>query len=359
MRRLALFGVLVVALFAIGPRPLASAAVGEASSIPFAERYHAVQHGGVVRAANSVITCGRAVLSSAPTCEDAQGGAAALGGQYEMAYIDVDSDPNTYNSSRAELRLPSGSRVTHARLYWGANIRVGEHKPPQDNGRVLIAEPGGQYKELLADSVIGHRDTGDQAAFFASADVTELVRWSEPGYWTVAQINVAMGHSEAGGWGGWTLVVAYENPAEPLREIALWDGFVTVDGQSALADVRLPDLEAAAGGHGSLGVVAGGGDVGRGGDTVTVRTDGGRATSLGDDANPVTDVMNSTIADHGLAVGAREPAHANTLGFDSDVLDVSGMLADGAGALGVGFGSADHDYQLGALFLQVDAASQP
>ncbi|MDT0318145.1 DUF3344 domain-containing protein [Streptomyces millisiae] len=357
MRRLALFGLLVVAVFAIGPRPLASAAAGEASSIPFAERYHAVQHGGVVRAANSAITCGRAVLDTAPTCEDAQGGAAALGGQYEMAYIDVDSDPNTYNSSRAELRLPPGSRVTHARLYWGANIRVGEHKPPEDNGRVLIAEPGGQYKELLADSVIGHRDTGDQAAFFASADVTELVRWSRPGDWTVAQINVAMGHSAAGGWGGWTLVVAYENPAEPLREITLWDGFVPVDGDGAVADVRIPELAAAAGGHGSLGVVAGGGDPGRSGDTVTVRADDGRAALLGDDANPVGDVMNSTIADHGRAATQREPAHANTLGFDSDVLDVSDALADGAGALDVRFGSAEHDYQLGAVFLQVDAAA--
>ncbi|TDC60210.1 DUF3344 domain-containing protein, partial [Streptomyces hainanensis] len=310
MRRLALFVLSVVALFAIGPRPFVAAAA-EAPTIPFAERYRAVQHGGVARAANSVITCGRVVLASAPSCSEAQSGAAAGGGQYEMAYIDVDSDANTYNSSRAELRLPPGSRVSHARLYWGANIRVGEHKPPEDNGRVLIAEPGGRYKELLADSVIGHRDTGDQAAFFASADVTELVRWSQPGSWTVAQINTAMGHSAAGGWGGWSLVVAYENAAEPLREIALWDGFVSVEGDGAAADVRIPGLTADPGAHGSLGVVAGGGDRGRSGDTVTVRA-AGRDGALGDAANPVRDVMNSTIADHGRAVDKREPAHPNT-----------------------------------------------
>lgn len=43
--------------------------------------------------------------------------------------------------------------------------------------------------------------------------------------WTVAQLNIAMGHSEVGAWGGWTLVVAYEHPQEPVRRISLWDGF--------------------------------------------------------------------------------------------------------------------------------------
>ena len=44
-------------------------------------------------------------------------------GDFDMFYVDVDNDPNTYNSSRAEVRLPQGGRVTYARLYWGGNLR--------------------------------------------------------------------------------------------------------------------------------------------------------------------------------------------------------------------------------------------
>jgi hypothetical protein len=118
-----------------------------------------------------------------------------------MFYIDVDNDPNTCNSSRAELRLPEGAEVTYARLYWGGNLRIGEQKPPRDSRRVLIAEPGGAYKAVLADSVIGHRVARGADAFQASADVTKPVRTSGSGLYTVAQANVARGRSSAAGPG--------------------------------------------------------------------------------------------------------------------------------------------------------------
>lgn len=191
----------------------ASAPPAEAERVPFAQRYHALQHGGIVRAANTSISC-RADSAACPAVREGQ---AAVNGDFDMFYVDVDRDPNTYNSSRAEVRLPEGGRATYARLYWGGNLRVGEQKPPKDNGRVLIAEPGGEYKAVLADTVVGHRVAGGADAFQASADVTKLVRESGSGLYTVAQINTAMGKSAAGAWGGWTLVVAYEKPREPLQ----------------------------------------------------------------------------------------------------------------------------------------------
>lgn len=160
-----------------GPSPAPAA---EAESLAFTQRYRALQHGGIVRAANSSITCRRPVERSAVSCPAAREGRAAANDDnddFEMFYIDVDNDPNTYNSSRAEVRPPAGARVSYARLYWGGNLRVGEQKPPKDNGRVLIAEPGGQYKEVLADTVVGHRVAHGADAFQASADVTP---WCAP-----------------------------------------------------------------------------------------------------------------------------------------------------------------------------------
>src|SRR4051794_19407951 len=94
---------------------------GESPRIPFAERFHVTQHGGIARAANSAITCGRTDRRAGASCPAAQQGGAGINGRFRMTYIDVDSDRNTDNSSQAELRLPAGSHVSYARLYWGGS----------------------------------------------------------------------------------------------------------------------------------------------------------------------------------------------------------------------------------------------
>ncbi|MEE1834780.1 DUF3344 domain-containing protein [Streptomyces sp. SP17KL33] len=351
-----------------GPSP-------EAERLAFTQRYRALQHGGIVRAANSSITCRTQVAAPQPStsaqpstspptpqsCADARGGRTAVNDDFDMFYVDVDRDPNTYNSSRGEVRLPPGARVSYARLYWGGNLRVGEQKPPKDNGRVLIAEPGGAYKEVLADSVVGHRVTRDADAFQASADVTDLVRSSGSGLYTVAQVNVAMGRSAAGAWGGWTLTVAYENPAEPLRHLAMWDGFDTLStGSDALLTdggqrVRLSGAALPERARGTVGLVAYDGDRGSAGDSLTVSTGRGPAVTLGDAANPVDDVLNSTISQQGALVTGRTPAYANTLGYDSDVLELDDEIRRGGDQLAFRLVSQRDAAWVGALFVAVDA----
>ncbi|MFD0167906.1 hypothetical protein ACFVJH_27755 [Streptomyces decoyicus] len=340
------------------PASLSSASAApapkESPRIPFSERFHVTQHGGITRAANTSITCKRAVRRVATPCTAAQRGGAGTNGHYRMAYIDVDSDPHTFNSSSADLRIPAGSRVSYARLYWGGNLRAGEQKPAKDHGRVLIAEQGGRYRKVLADTLTGHRTTtGATDGFQASADVTELVRKSGAGAYTVAQINVATGHSAAGAWGGWTLVAAYRNSKQPLRRIALWDGFQSLGTHRRSFSVRLNGLRIPAHSHGRAGVVAYDGDRGRGKDALFVRAGRHRAQKVGDSANPANDVMNSTITELGRQA-KRRPACRNTLGFDSDVFDISPALWSGGDRLAFRFTTRNPGYLLGALFLQTD-----
>ncbi|MER5832435.1 DUF3344 domain-containing protein [Streptomyces sp. NPDC002130] len=349
--RRATVGVLALAaVWAAGSSPSAAPAAApapEAERLSFTERYRALQHGGIVRAANASITCRTAQSSS---CPEVQAGGPGVNGDFDMFYVDVDRDANTYNSSRGEVRLPSGSRVTYARLYWGGNLRVGEQKPPQDNERVLIAEPGGEYKELLADTTVGHRVMDGMDAFQASADVTRLVREGGAGLYTVAQINIAMGRSTAGAWGGWTLVVAYENPAEPLRHLAVWDGFTPL---GAGQEIGLGGLDFAAGAWGRAGLVAYNGDRGTGGDSFTVTT-GQSGTALSNSANPRDDVLNSTISEPG-ADASRVPAHTNTLGYDSDVFDLGSALQNGGDQMTFRIQSQQDAAWAGVLFAAVDA----
>ncbi|MDG9704678.1 hypothetical protein [Streptomyces sp. DH37] len=350
---------LASAVLAMALPPTAAAPApspGEAPRIPFGERYRATQHGGIVRAANSAATCLTPAGTGVPSCAEARDGSAAgNNGDYEMTYVDVDDDPNTYNSSSAELRLPAGARVTYARLYWGGNLRVGEQKPPEDNGRVLIAEPGGRYKEVLADAVIGHRRTGVMDGYTASADVTGLVARSGGGSYTVGQLNVAKGRTPAGAWGGWTLVAAYVHPGEPLRHLVLMDGYEPMTPSRGALDITAEDLPMPRGASGAAGVVAYDGDRGRGGETLTAGTGASPAYRVRDAANPADDPMNSTITDHGRPAPHRLPAYANTLGYDSDVHGITPALAGGGDSLTLRFTTDDEGYQLGAVFLQVDA----
>ncbi|MDL5201653.1 DUF3344 domain-containing protein [Streptomyces sp. ALI-76-A] len=341
----------------------------EAGRLAFAQRYQDLQHGGIVRAANVSISCrtARPVRGSQPStarsCPATRAGGTGVNGDFDMAYVDVDKDPNTYNSSRAEVRLPKGSRVSYARLYWGGNLRVGEQKPPKDNGRVLVAEPGGKYREVLADTVVGHRVAHGADAFQASANVTRLVRESGPGLYTVAQVNVAMGRSAAGAWGGWTLVVAYENAAQPLRHLAVWDGFDALKS-GAGQEIRLRGLRFPAGAGGRAGLVTYDGDHGVTGDTLTLTTTRTHSapptrrttvTALANAGNSRDDVLNSTISEPGTAQPRRVPAYARTLGYDSDVFDLGSGLRYGGDRLAFRFVSQRDVAWAGVLFVAVDA----
>ncbi|WP_328496258.1 DUF3344 domain-containing protein [Streptomyces sp. NBC_00414] len=338
---------------AAAPAPPDAPAAAEAESLTFTQRYRALGHGGIVRAANSSITCRGPVAPTAVSCPTARAGRAVANDGFDMFYIDIDKDPNTYNSSSAEVRLPAGARVSYARLYWGGNLRVGEQKPPKDNGRVLIAESGGRYKEVLADTLVGHRVAHGADAFQASADVTRLVRSSGAGAYTVAQVNVAMGHSAAGAWGGWTLMVAYEKESEPLRHLAIWDGFGPL-GPGDDQAVRVDGMNFPAGAAGRLGLVAYNGDRGRTGDSLTVSDGRGGAVALGDGTNPRDDVLNSTIGEFDGTASRRTPAYANTLGYDSDVLDLREGLRRGGDRLDFRLSSRDAAWT-GAMFVAVDA----
>ncbi|MFF0157605.1 DUF3344 domain-containing protein [Streptomyces sp. NPDC005263] len=341
----------------------------EAGRVAFAQRYHALQHGGIVRAANVSISCRTPqeargfAPAAARSCPAAREGMAGVNGDFDMTYVDVDKDANTYNSSRAEVRLPKNSRVSYARLYWGGNLRVGEQKLPKDNGRVLIAEQGGEYREVLADTVVGHRAAHGADAFQASANVTKMVRESGPGLYTVAQVNVAKGKSKAGAWGGWTLVVAYENAKSPLRHLAVWDGFDALKSGTA-QEVRLPGLRFPKNAGGRAGLVTYDGDRGAKGDSLTLTTTDVRSapaprrttvTALTNAGNPRDDVLNSTISEPGKVQSQRVPAYSGTLGYDSDVFNLKPGLRHGGDHLAFRLVSQRDAAWTGVLFVAVDA----
>ncbi|MFE5032763.1 DUF3344 domain-containing protein [Streptomyces sp. NPDC056683] len=263
----------------------------EAPRIPFAERRHALPRAGFARAGNASLGCRTTPgePSEPPRQAAREGQVPAVNEDFDMSCIGIDGD------------LPAG-----------------EQQPAADDGRVLIAEPGGAYEELPRDPVVGHRAGGGADAFQASADVTELVRSSGSGLWTVG----------------------------------LRDGF---DSRDTPAEVRLNGLHAARGAGGRARLVAYNGGRGGTGDSLTYTTAGHAPVPLQGSADPADDVLNSTINEPGPVRARREPAYASTLGYDSDVFDPGTGLAHGGDQLTFRLVSQRDAAWAGALFAAVDA----
>ena len=74
-------------------------------------RFTTTTQGDIRIAANTLMTC--------------QGGCNAQNGNgnnndFNMVFVDVDNDSSTFNSSTADLALPSDATIKFAGLYWGA-----------------------------------------------------------------------------------------------------------------------------------------------------------------------------------------------------------------------------------------------
>lgn len=117
--------------------------------------------------------------------------------------------------------------------------------------------------------------------------------------------------------------------------------------------VRLDRIELPGHVRGRVGVVAYNSDRGGGGDSLSVST--GRATAPGDLADPRDDAPTSTIGGSGPGAPRRVPSYANTLGYDSDVLELGEGIRGGGDQLAFRIVSQRDAARIRALFAAVDA----
>ena len=85
---------------------------------PFTVAYSANVIGDITFAANTLMTS----PGNSQAAIDARNGVGSNrnNDDWNMAYVDIDSDASTFNSSSAQLVLPAGADVLFAGLYWGA-----------------------------------------------------------------------------------------------------------------------------------------------------------------------------------------------------------------------------------------------
>lgn len=165
----------------------------------------------------------------------------------QMRYVDIDGDNNTFNSSTATLGFssengadPSCSKILFAGLYWCGRSNTGNQPSNTfnvtksgvtktfDKTKVSLKGPAASgYTTISATtSDIRYPNNQNGNIFVGFADVTEYVKTNGTGSYSVADIALREGTSDATGYhGGWSLVVVYENSLMNWRDVTLYDGY--------------------------------------------------------------------------------------------------------------------------------------
>lgn len=263
---------------------------------------------------------------------------------YPMVYIDEDEDPETFNSSASTLVFsnengadPNCSRVLFAGLYWTGRsseqmeFRVSKSGITQiyDKKEVKIKGPGqADYTRVRAqnDEIWFPASYLEQDGLFVGyADVTDLVQASGPGEYWLADVALLEGTGGSiGFYGGWGMVVVYENPAMQARDVVVFDGFAYVE--SYLNENNILDLQgfsAVASGPVSvkLGIMAAEGERGGTGDFFEIErgVNSGEFIRLEHESNDTFNFFNSSIYTGG---NPRTPELINNTGMDLAVFDL-------------------------------------
>ncbi len=261
--------------------------------------------------------------------------------------------------STAMLSLPTGAKVTYARLYWGGNLT--------DDGMlaaspVTIERPGAGGFSIMVrpDPLKGEVATavggGSGNVYQSTAEITATVAQYGSGAYRVGNVvrRTVANRDEDVQFAAWSMVIIYQSNIEPVRNIAIFDGMDTVSmGQSVDLSIRGYNIPAGGMPQGKLGIIAYDGDS----DKTESFTFNGQL--LQDAQNPSNNLFNSTRSTLGMPVSVvgdlpqLTGGPASMSGLDLDILDISTLVMPGASAANIHASAVDDVYFLGALVTSI------
>jgi uncharacterized repeat protein (TIGR01451 family) len=259
--------------------------------------------------------------------------------------------------SAAALALPTGAVITHAYLYWGAR-RTGSAA----DTTAIIERPGSFMQTVDAVSSYTLPQGNNDVIYQSVSDVTTLVKAQGPGVYHVSGVDsVAFANTyEEVLFAGWSLVVLYTLPSDPPRNLAVFDGFDSVELFQSSAVTLAGFLVPPAGFDAKLGAIVYEGDDVFDGDSLRFGTapldDGDR---LSDAQNPVSNFFNGTRSKLGMPVSLdgdlpRLSGTPRTMaGIDLDVIDVTSRMTGGQTRVNLEAITALDFYYLGAFITSV------
>ncbi len=262
----------------------------------------------------------------------------------------------TFNSSTADLSLPSCSEVLWAGLYWGADQGNNGNDSSWIGGSyasVLLKIPGGSYQVINSQQTDKHTNANsaglNHTGYSCFADITSIINKPGPnGTYAVANVLGPIGIYNA--CGGWTIVIAYSNPTLTPRNLSVFDGQVLVNAGGGNVDANVTGFLTPPAGSVTceLGAVVYDGDRSEN-DAFLFKQNGGTFYELTPNATSnLNDMWNSTISYKGAVVTTRNPVFNNTLGYDADIIDLpnagNAQLGNNKTSATVRFSSTSENY---------------
>jgi len=324
---------------------LAASASPALADRQFTTRFSTNDTGNIAFAANTLMVC----PASAAGCTAARNTPPIAAGSnnaldnnnYPMQYVNTASGTvngaASFDSSSATLSLPATATVLFAGLYWGGDTSAGS----SPNG---VAAPGcatnaatclcnqaglkvpgaSGYTLLTASPSTVDSSSTAPSRYSAFVDVTGMVAAAGSGTYSVANVQAGTGGDR---YAGWTLVVAYQDPTQPPRNLTVDDGFVTINWSAPPTAIPIGGFRTPPSGpvQTTLGFVGYEGDSGLTGDTASLNN-----VTLSDAANPSNNFWCSAISNLGTNVTTRNPNDINNFAYDSKLVSGNGILPNNA-----------------------------
>ena len=284
----------------------------------------------------------------------------------DMIYADIDGSNSTFASSSAQLNLPEGSRVMWAKLYWqGMLYKDGDAEKTAAQWVKFRPANSTTYQTVFAQDFNwvyygGNTNEAEDRWYYQGAvDITNQVKAAGSGHYFVADIHThtrgenGTNRPPGGSYGAWSIVVAYSDQNQPLRNLSVFDGYWGVVGGGDVTGARnyanangcdatdtgiglqttvdIPIsgfLTPLVGDVNSTFLIFGGeGDAGDGtGDRLYLFDKSGHPNPIYDALNPEENIMNARITRKGQHVTTKNPNYVNNLGIDIMTFDISGII---------------------------------
>ncbi|WP_281239805.1 DUF7507 domain-containing protein [Flavobacterium praedii] len=279
----------------------------------------------------------------------------------DMKVVDTDGDNSTTNSSSATLNFSTenGANINQttilfAGLYWSG--RTSDNVTDARKKQIKIKGPSGSYSNYTASEI---RFPGTQNMYVGFVDVTSLVQSQRNGSYTVADMAVSTGNGGSiGYYGGWGMIVVYDNPQMNLRDISIFDGYAFIDGPdntNFTLDVTGINTVKSGTVNMKMGLMAGEGDVGISGDYFEIKDQSNNWVRLSHADNSTTNFFNSSVYPR----GTRNPDLKNNTGVDVSMFTIpnanNSVIKNEQTSASFRYGSTQDTYVIYCLTTSSDA----
>ncbi len=303
-----------------------------------------------------------------------------------MVYVDVDNIHSTVNSSSASLQFslengadPDCSKIIYAGLYWTGRAHTGASPNTFSVVNPATGSTVGLNKGVVK---LKHADATNYTTITAShsnhstniyypsgaggnmysayAEVTDYVREFGLGEYFVADIALNQGNGGTTGfYGGWGMIVVYENPAMNWRDVTIFDGHAYVASGGGANQLPISGFRTVQDGpvNLKLGLIAGEGDLGVIGDYFQIRNaNNTQWVTLTHSGNLTNNFFNSSILTGG---NPRNPNLLNNLGMDIAMFNILNdnnlVIANNQTSTTFRYGTASDTYIIFMIAMAVDA----